>query len=105
MGQLTPGAGPVAAEVPGDTELLRTIAPKLTAAGRDAILCAASDDGLAVVIMRATGSGLDCNKLWKQLAAQYGGRGGGRPDRVEGKLSSRMPIGPQRSAPLGLTSR
>jgi alanyl-tRNA synthetase len=83
-----PGDGPAIAALPGDAELLRSIAAKLAGAGRDAILCAPDDTGTAVVLMRAAGSSLDCSALWKRLAAQLGGRGGGRPDRAEGRLTA-----------------
>ena len=76
------------AAVPGDAELLRSVAAKLVAAGRDAILCAPDDAGATVVMMRASGSSLDCGALWKQLAARLGGRGGGRADRADCRLSS-----------------
>jgi alanyl-tRNA synthetase len=83
------GTGPVIAAVPGDAELLRTLAGKLTTAGRDAVLCAPDTTGGAhVVLFRATGSTLDCGALWKQLAARCGGRGGGRADRAEGRLAN-----------------
>jgi alanyl-tRNA synthetase len=81
------GTGAVIAEVPGDAELLRSIAAKLTGAGRDALLCAPDTSGASVVLMRAPGSGIDCAAVWKQLAARFGGRGGGRPDRAEGRLA------------------
>jgi alanyl-tRNA synthetase len=83
-----PGTGRVVAAVPGDPELLRSIAAKLVGAGRDAILCAPDDAGTSVVLMRASGSTLDCGALWKQLAARFGGRGGGRADRAEGKIAT-----------------
>src|SRR5262249_33834680 len=83
-----PGDGPVVAALPGDPELLRSVAAKLTGAGRDAILCAPGEAGASVVIMRAAGSTLDCSALWKRLAARLGGRGGGRPERAEGKLAT-----------------
>ena len=86
-----PGVGPVIAQLPADPELLRSIAAKLAGAGRDAILCAASDGpegGATVVLMRAAGSSLDCGALWKRLAAKLGGRGGGRTDRADGRLTS-----------------
>jgi alanyl-tRNA synthetase len=86
-----PGTGAVVAAIPGDAELLRSVAAKLTAAGRDAILSAADDAGTAVVLMRAQGSSLDCGALWKKLAAALGGRGGGRPERAEGRIPSRVP--------------
>jgi alanyl-tRNA synthetase len=81
-----PATGPAIAALPGDVELLRSVAAKLVGAGRDAILCAPDDSGATVVIMRASGSSLDCGALWKQLAAKLGGRGGGRADRADGRL-------------------
>jgi alanyl-tRNA synthetase len=83
-----PGTGPVVAAVQGDAELLRSVAAKLAGSGRDALLCAAEDAGATVVLMRAAGSSLDCGALWKQLAARLGGRGGGRPDRAEGRIAA-----------------
>ena len=85
---LSPGTGPVIAAIPGDAELLRSVGAKLVSAGRDALLCAPDDTGAAVVLFRAAGSTLDCGALWKQLAAQLGGRGGGRGDRAEGRLTT-----------------
>jgi len=83
-----PGTGPAIAAIPGDAELLRSVAAKLATAGRDALLCAPEDGGAIVVLMRATGSALDCGALWKQLAARLGGRGGGRADRAEGRVTT-----------------
>ena len=82
------GTGAVIATLPGDAELLRGVAAKLVAAGRDAILASPDDSGVTVVLFRAQGSTLDCGALWKQLAARAGGRGGGRADRAEGRLAS-----------------
>lgn len=83
-----PGTGAVVAAVPGDPELLRGVAAKLVAAGRDAILCAPDEAGATVVLFRTSGSSLECGALWKQLAARCGGRGGGKADRAEGRLTS-----------------
>jgi alanyl-tRNA synthetase len=83
-----PDTQTVIAAVPGDAELLRSVAAKLAGAGRDAILCAPEEGGASVVMMRARGSTLDCAALWKQLAAKLGGRGGGRADRAEGRLTA-----------------
>jgi len=82
------GDGPVIAAIPGDAELLRSIAAKLAGAGRDALLAAPDDHGTTVVFIRATGSPRDCGALWKTLAAKLGGKGGGRPDRAEGRLAT-----------------
>ena len=80
------GTGAVVAALPGDADLLRTIAAKLTGAGRDAILCAPDAEGTTAVVFRAAGSTLDCGALWKQLAGRLGGRGGGRADQAQGRL-------------------
>lgn len=96
-----PANGAVVAEIPGDIELLRSIAGKLAAAGRDAILCAPLASGSCVVIMRGAGSSLDCGKLWKQLAAKLAGRGGGRAERAEGKLDSAVADWPALIAEVG----
>jgi alanyl-tRNA synthetase len=95
-----PENGPALVELPGDVELLRSVAARLTAAGRDALLCASIESGTSVVLMRAQGSTLDCAKLWKQLAAAHGGRGGGRPERAEGELTSRIADWPATVATL-----
>lgn len=83
-----PGTGAVVAAIPAEPELLRSVAAKLVAAGRDAILCAPEDAGATVVLFRGAGSTLDCGAMWKTLAARVGGRGGGRADRAEGRLTS-----------------
>jgi alanyl-tRNA synthetase len=79
----------------GDAELLRSVTAKLVATGRDAILCAANAEaaeaGATVIVMRAAGSSLDCGATWKQLAAKLGGRGGGRAERAEGRITA--PVG------------
>lgn len=81
------GTGPVVAAIPGDVEVLRSVAAKLANAGRDAIVCAPDEGGAAVVLFRAAGSSLDCGALWKRLA-RAGGRGGGRAERAEGRLAN-----------------
>jgi alanyl-tRNA synthetase len=83
-----PGTGRVIAELPADADLLRSVAAKLAAAGRDAILCAPDPDGPFVVMFRAAGSALECGALFKRLTAQVGGRGGGKPERAEGRLTA-----------------
>jgi alanyl-tRNA synthetase len=82
------GTGPVIASIPGDVELMRSVAGKLVAAGRDAILAVPDEATTSVLLMRAPGSTLDCGALWKKLAAEIAGRGGGRAERAEGKLTA-----------------
>lgn len=83
--------GPIVATVPGDAEMLRSVSAKLVGAGRDALLCAPAEEGATVVLARAAGSALDCGALWKRLVAVVPGRGGGKADRAEGRLTA--PIG------------
>jgi alanyl-tRNA synthetase len=80
------GTGAVIAALPGDGALVREVASKVVATGRDALLAAPDDAGTTVVLFRAPGSTLDCGALWKQLAAKFGGRGGGKPDQAQGRL-------------------
>jgi len=84
------GTGRVVAEIPGDPELMRSVGGKLVTAGRDALLAVRLDDGMQVVLFRAAGSTLECGALFKQLSAKYGGRGGGKADRAEGKLATQV---------------
>ncbi|HUS31523.1 MAG TPA: alanine--tRNA ligase-related protein [Kofleriaceae bacterium] len=86
-----PGTGPAVASIPGDAELLRSVAAKLVSAGRDAILCAPEPGGATVVLFRAPGSTLDCGALWKKVVAKAPGRGGGRAERAEGRLTVEIP--------------
>ena len=86
-----PGQGAAVASIPGDAELLRSVAAKLVAAGRDAILCAPEPGGATVVLFRAAGSSLDCGALWKKITAKVPGRGGGRAERAEGRVTAEIP--------------
>lgn len=82
-----PASGPIVAVIPGaDAELLRVLAPRLVDAGRDAVLAGATADGTAILVARAAGSSLNCGALVQAIAKAAGGRGGGRPDRAEGRL-------------------
>ncbi len=78
-------AAEVIAVVP-DAALLRPLASRLNAAGKDALLAAATPDGTQVLIARAAGSSLDAGKLLRALAQATGGRGGGKPEHAEGRL-------------------
>lgn len=84
------GESAVIAALPGDGAMVREVASKVVAAGRDALLAAPDDAGTTVVLFRAPGSTLDCGALWKQLAAKFGGRGGGKPDQAQGRLAANV---------------
>lgn len=86
-----PGESRVIATLPAEPELVRMVAARLSAAGRDALLFAPEESGGGMVVLqRAAGSALDCGALWKQLAARAGGRGGGKADRAEGRVTSAL---------------
>lgn len=78
----------VLALVAGATpELLRSLADRITArAGWLALLGAATPEGTHVLAARSADSAVDCGALVKSLATTLGGRGGGRPERAEGRL-------------------
>jgi alanyl-tRNA synthetase len=68
-------------------DLLRALATRVTAApGSVVFLAGMSADGLAVLVARGASSTFDCGAFLKKAAAQSGGRGGGRPERAEGRL-------------------
>jgi len=105
------GSGPVIAEIPSASggnaasggnngELLRSVGAKLVTAGRDALLCMRDGEAIHVVLFRAQGSTLDCGALFKQLSATYGGRGGGKADRAEGRLTGPIASWPEAVAEL-----
>jgi alanyl-tRNA synthetase len=83
-----PNPNEVVATVPvGGAEMIRAIAPVLTGThGKDALLAAATSDGVQVLLQRAPSSTLDCGALLKKIAAATGGRGGGKPERAEGRV-------------------
>jgi alanyl-tRNA synthetase len=68
-------------------DLLRALATRITATpSAVAFLAGRSADGLAVLVARGSESTFDCGGFLKKAAAEAGGRGGGRPERAEGRL-------------------
>lgn len=82
------GSSRVALALEGEpVETLRALGQRLTAReGVVAFLASRVDDGLLVLIARGSGSGFDCGAWLKRAAAAHQGRGGGRPERAEGRL-------------------
>jgi alanyl-tRNA synthetase len=70
-----------------DPELLRAVATRLLASGAPLVLLGGrGPDGMAALVARAPGSDFDCGAFLRRVAAAGGGRGGGKPDRAEGRL-------------------
>jgi len=68
-------------------ELLRAVASRLTTLEDGvALLAGPAADGTAIVVARGPKSAFDCGAFVKRVAAESGGRGGGRPERAEGRL-------------------
>jgi alanyl-tRNA synthetase len=68
-------------------DLVRAVAARITAHGdRVAMVAGAADGGTIVLVARGTDSTFDCGTFLKRVAASAGGRGGGRPERAEGRL-------------------
>jgi alanyl-tRNA synthetase len=82
----------VVLELPGvGTDVLRAVAAAVTRQGLTALLAAPAPDGCGVVLARPEGARFDCAAFLKRVAARAGGRGGGRPERAEGRLPAGSP--------------
>lgn len=83
----TTGAPIVALLEDAPTELLRSIASRLTVdPAAVLVLGGRTADGVNVVVTRGASSAVDCGALLKRIATAAGGRGGGRKEHAEGKL-------------------
>jgi alanyl-tRNA synthetase len=75
-----------------DVGMLRTLAGRLASRADIVAVCASPDPASAdgrdhlVVAQRGAAASFDCGAWLKAVAARNGGRGGGRPERAEGKL-------------------
>jgi alanyl-tRNA synthetase len=79
---------PVLATLDAPLGVVREVAQRLVAARPDgaALLACAADDATHLVLMRGATSIIDCGALMKRAAERSGGKGGGRPERAEGRL-------------------
>ena len=79
----------VAVFADADVAFLRAVAKRITAeAGFVALLAAPGEGGQQVLAARGAGSDFDCGGFLKRIAAAHGGRGGGRPEMAEGRLTA-----------------
>jgi len=72
-----------------DLASLRALAGKLAADARVVALCAGADAGsgeVVLVVQRGSKTTLDCGAFVMAQARACGGRGGGRPERAEGRF-------------------
>jgi alanyl-tRNA synthetase len=73
-----------------DVLMLRTLAGRLAARPDVVAFCASPEErnegDWSVVVQRGTATAFDCGAWLKAVAARVGGRGGGRPERAEGRL-------------------
>jgi alanyl-tRNA synthetase len=68
-------------------ELLRAVAKRITdEPSAVAILAGRDEDGAPLVVARGSASTFDCGSFLKRAAQAAGGRGGGRPERAEGRI-------------------
>ena len=72
-------------------ELLRAIGTRLCSLPEAvALLAAPGAEGAQVLCARGAASSFDCGAFLKRVAAAAGGRGGGRPERAEGRLPANV---------------
>jgi alanyl-tRNA synthetase len=79
-----------------DLGMLRALAGRLAARDDVVAFCTAPDERDAgerlVVVQRGRSASFDCGAWLKSVATAHGGRGGGRADRAEGRLPTRVSL-------------
>jgi len=79
-----------------DVSMLRTLAGRLAARPDVVAFCASADERAdgdwAIVVQRGASVSFDCGAWLKSMATRHGGRGGGRPERAEGRLPRGLPL-------------
>ena len=77
-----------------DVGMLRALAGKLAARPDVVAICTSPDqDAELVVVQRGASAKFDCGAWLKETAQKSGGRGGGRPERAEGRLPKGAAVG------------
>lgn len=77
---------PAVATLETDVATLRALAGEAATGSRLVVLAAPAGDAFHVIAARGPDGRTDCGALFRALAATCGGRGGGRPERAEGRL-------------------
>jgi alanyl-tRNA synthetase len=71
----------------GGAEAARHAAKRVIAEpGRVALIAAVAQDGIALLAARGQGADFDCGGFVRRVTAALGGRGGGSPERAEGRV-------------------
>jgi alanyl-tRNA synthetase len=70
----------------GGVELAQKVATDLAEGSRVAIVAVKTDEGAHVVVARGPDATEDAGAIVKTITAAAGGKGGGRPERAEGRL-------------------
>jgi len=78
------GVRVIIAERESDMKSLQNLASKLAKGEKVAVILAARDNGVKVVVARSKDVELDCGQLIRELLPIVGGGGGGRPDFAQG---------------------
>lgn len=85
--ELATDAGPVIARLSIELDVARAVLARLCERpGAIAALAVVTGEGLHVLAARGEGAEFDAGAFIKRLAVRGGGRGGGRPERAEGRL-------------------
>lgn len=73
-------------------DFLRSVGARVTAGETAAVALIAgrAAEGTSVLVARGASSAFDCGAFLKRAAAASGGRGGGKPDRAEGRLPAEI---------------
>lgn len=77
---------PAVATLDTDVASLRALAGEAATGSRLVVLSVPVDDAFHVIAQRGPELAVDCGALFRALSATCGGRGGGRPERAEGRL-------------------
>jgi len=77
---------PAVASLETDVATLRALTGEAATGARLVVLSTPVGDAFHVIVQRGPDSEADCGALFRALAATCGGRGGGRPQRAEGRM-------------------
>jgi alanyl-tRNA synthetase len=72
-----------------DVAALRLLAGRIATRSDAVAICVSvgeADDDCPIVVQRGAASSFDCGAWLRHVATAHGGRGGGRPERAEGRL-------------------